>query len=152
MGIAFVYIACEMLKYWVAVASRDHVNRGVAGSFIQVYHGKPGPLRLMKAGDWLLYYSPTEYFGQKDPCRRFTAIAIIGERDPYPFKMSEDFIPWRRDVSFFPAKEAPIEPLLANLSFIPDIKRWGFPFRRGCFSINREDFCLIASAMDVTLP
>ena len=27
--------------YWIAVASREHVRRGVAGGFAQVCHGKP---------------------------------------------------------------------------------------------------------------
>lgn len=139
-----------MSNYWVAVASRNHVQRGIAGGFAQVCHGKAGPLQKMKGGDWLLYYSPTERFGEKDPCRRFTAIGIVSEKEPYLFKMNEDFIPWRRDVAFLSAKEAPIEPLLDSLTCIPDKQRWGFPFRRGCFSIPERDFYLIVAAMGQT--
>lgn len=136
-----------MPSYWVAVASHEHVRRGLTGGFIQVCHGKPGPLRLMKGGDIIVYYSPTEHFREKSPCRKFTALGTIKKNEPYPFKMSDNFIPWRRDVSFLTAQEVPIEPLIENLSFIRDKKRWGFPFRRGCFSIPERDFRLIASAM-----
>lgn len=135
--------------YWVAVASREHVKRGVAGGFAQVCHGKPGPLKQMTTGDWIVYYSPTERFGEKMPCRKFTAIGRVKSREPYQFQMSPDFIPWRRDVDFLSAKEAPIETLIDSLSFIQNKQRWGFPFRRGCFSISLNDFQLITANMGI---
>ena len=139
-----------MTRYWIGVACKEHVQRGVAGGFAQVCHGKPGPLKSMKEGDWMIYYSPTLRFGIKKPCQSFTAIGKIEAGDPYTFPMSQDFIPWRRDVSFLKSKEALIEPLLDNLSFIKDKKRWGFPFRRGCFEISEEDFQCIAHAMGIS--
>jgi hypothetical protein len=138
--------------YWVAVASREHVERGIAGGFAQVCHGKPGPLKQMTVGDWIVYYSPTEKFGEKIPCRKFTAIGCVKPKDPYQFYMSSTFIPWRRDIDFMIAKEAPIEPLIDNLTFIQNKQRWGFPFRRGCFSISLIDFQLIAASMEIIIP
>lgn len=136
-----------MTRYWIGVASREHVLGGVAGGFAQVCHGKQGQLRCMRGGDWIIYYSPTVEFGRKEPCRSFTAIGKIEADEPYTFPMSPDFTPWRRNVSFIAAQEAPIEPLLEKLTFIKDKTRWGFPFRRGCFEIAQEDFQLIAQAM-----
>jgi hypothetical protein len=101
----------------------------------------------MKKGDWIIYYSPTIKFGEKEPCRSFTAIGQITGDKPYAFRMSDDFIPYRIDVKFFPGQETPIIPLLDELSFIQDKKKWGFPFRRGCFSISETDFVLIANEM-----
>jgi hypothetical protein len=138
-----------MTKYWIAVASKEHVKKGVAGGFAQVCHGKGGPLNKMVPGDWILYYSPVEIFGEKIPCRKFTDIGKIRENDPYEFRMSDDFNPWRRDVHFFPAKDVSIEPLIGNLTFIKNKQQWGFPFRRGCFEIPKSDFTLIADAMGV---
>jgi hypothetical protein len=140
------------MRYWVGVASREHVKRGIAGGFAQVCHGKAGPLKQMTAGDWIVYYSPTERFGEKVPCRQWTALGKIKEKEPYLFPMSEDFVPWRRDVAFIPVKEVAIEPMIDRLSFIKDKQRWGFPFRRGCFAIEKRDFLLIASSMEVELP
>lgn len=140
-----------MLRYWITVASREHVLLGVAGGFAQVCHGKPGPLKLMKPGDWIVYYSPVEIFGQKKPYRRFTAVGKVDEGEPYQYAMSKDFVPWRRNVTFVPVQEAPIEPMLEDLSFIRDKRRWGFPFRRGCFSVPLDDFSRIARSMGVTI-
>jgi hypothetical protein len=47
------------------------------------------------------------------------------------------------------AVEAPIAPLIGSLDFIPDKKRWGFPFRRGILTIGAADFARIAAAMQV---
>jgi hypothetical protein len=138
-----------MTKYWMGVASLEHVQRGVKGGFAQVCHGKISTLKYMSPGDWLIYYSPTYHFGEKDPCRYFTAIGTIDEGDPYTFEMSEDFIPWRRNVTFLNVQGTPIEPLIADLTFIKDKTKWGFPFRRGSFEIPYRDFELIAKNMGV---
>lgn len=140
-----------MTRYWIGVASKEHVLRGVSGGFAQVCHGKSGPLNQMQEGDWIVYYSPTTKFGQKEPCQSFTAIGKIKEGDTYLFAMSEDFIPWRRDVSFMKSSEISIQKLLNELSFIKDKQKWGFPFRRGCFEISQKDFQVIAKAMEIRL-
>ncbi len=138
-----------MAAYWVGVASREHVLRGVQGSFCQVCHGKETPLKRMRGGDWIIYYSPVERFGLKEPCQRFTAIGKLVAKDPYQYRMAENFIPWRRDVEFLLCKEASIKPLIEKLSFIHDKQSWGYPFRWGCFSISEEDFKVVAEAMGV---
>lgn len=46
-----------MMRYWIGVASKEHVMRGVQGRFAQVCHGKAGPLKQMRPNDWLIYYS-----------------------------------------------------------------------------------------------
>lgn len=140
-----------MARYWIAVASKEHVLRGVEQGICQVCHGKGAPLKRMRPGDFIIYYSPVEFFGQKQPCRQFSAIGKIIDREPYQFKMSDDFIPWRRDVHFYSAKPVAIEPLIDKLSFIINKRQWGFPFRRGCFAINAQDFALIAKQMGVNI-
>jgi len=102
----------------------------------------------MTPDDWIIYYSPTLKFGEKAPCQAFTAIGRIEEGAPYPFRMSDDFIPYRRNVEFLPSKEVSIGPLIKRLTFIKDKKKWGFPFRKGCFSIPETDFRLIAIEMN----
>lgn len=138
-----------MIKYWIAVASREHVLKGVAGGFAQVCHGKGGPLKRMHEGDWIIYYSPTEKFGTKEPYQKFTAIGKITADEPYQYAMSDDFIPWRRNVNFVAVQEAPIQPLIERLTLIQNKHRWGFPFRWGCFEITEHDFHIIANAMGV---
>ncbi len=138
-----------MTKYWIGVASYEHVQRGVKDGFAQVCHGKISTLKYMSEGDWLIYYSPTYSFGGKDVCRSFTAIGTVDKGEPYTFEISKDFIPWRRNITFLKSKEVPIGPLLEDLNFIRDKKKWGFPFRRGSFEIPFCDFELIAKSMGV---
>lgn len=140
-----------MAKYWIGVASREHVARGVTEGIAQVCHGKGGPLKRMSPGDWIIYYSPHELFGQPTPLKQFTAIGTIVDNEPYEFQMTPDFIPWRRDVAYVQANEVSILPLIAKLTFIKNKQRWGFPFRRGCFEIPYEDFYTIARAMGVSV-
>ena len=134
-------------RYWIGVVSREHVLRGVAGGFAQIGHGKGAPLRRMKVGDWLVYYSPVETLDEAVPCRRFTAIGRVRGGEVYQVDMGGGFQPFRRDVDYRTATEAPIAPLIAALDFIPDKKRWGFPFRRGILAIGAADFARIAAAM-----
>ncbi len=140
-----------MTHYWIAVACNDHVQKAIAGGFAQVCHGKAGPLKQMEEGDFLIYYSPHLLFEKKTPCQSFTALGKIVKGEPYPFQMSQDFIPWRINVCFLQAKQAPISPLLEKLAFIKDKKHWGFPFKRGCFEISENDFLHIAKAMEAIL-
>lgn len=139
-------------RYWIGVACREHVARGVAGGFAQLCHGKAAPLARMAAGDGLVYYSPVEDLGGKTPCQAFTAIGTVGAGAPYRVSMGEDFRPWRRDVAFVAAQAAPIRPLLTQLAFITDPARWGYPLRFGQLQISAADFRLIAAAMQAVLP
>ena len=63
--------------------------------------------------------------------------------------MGGGFVPWRRDVAYLPAREAPIAPLLDRFDFVEDRQRWGYKFRFGLFEVNDNDMRLIAEAMAV---
>ena len=60
-------------RYWIVVASRDHVQRGVEEGICQVCHGKEGQLRRMSEGDWIVFYSSKERYDGAEKCRKFTA-------------------------------------------------------------------------------
>nr|WP_315485999.1 EVE domain-containing protein [uncultured Undibacterium sp.] len=47
------------MKNWIAVACAEHVAIGRELGFMQVCHGKASPLRRLRAGDKVVYYSPT---------------------------------------------------------------------------------------------
>jgi hypothetical protein len=135
------------MKSWIAVASSEHVARGVAGSYMQVCHGKCGPLKRIQPGDWVVYYSPSTQMGGKDKLQSFTAIGIARAGAPYLFDMGGGFIPYRRDVDWLPAQPAAILPLLEQLDFYRGIRNWGAPFRFGLFAISQHDIQTIAEAM-----
>jgi hypothetical protein len=134
-------------KYWIGVASRDHVRTGMAGGFCQLGHGKHKPVKRLKAGDYIAYYSPRETLQGGTPVQAFVAIGEIKHGEPYLAEMSPTFQAYRRDVDWWEAEEAPIAPLIGRLSFIKDAAKWGYPFRRGSFAIPRSDFAVITGAM-----
>ncbi|WP_207460496.1 EVE domain-containing protein [Azospirillum sp. SYSU D00513] len=136
-------------RNWIAVASAEHVRLGRASGFMQVCHGKGAPLRRIKSGDRIVYYSPTEVFRKKDKLRTFTAIGTVEAGEPYQVDMGDGFTPFRRDVSWRRAEEAPIQPLLDVLDFTGGVRNWGHQLRFGLFTISDHDLGLIAEAMNV---
>ncbi|MBZ9891282.1 EVE domain-containing protein [Mesorhizobium sp. BR1-1-3] len=136
-----------MSAYWIAVASAEHVRRGRTAGFMQVNHGKAAPLRRVKPGDGVVYYSPTTVLGEKDGLQAFTAIGIVREGEPYQGDMGAGFTPFRRDVVWAKAEEAPIKPLLDRLDFTVAKSKWGYQLRFGLFEIGDHDFRVIAEAM-----
>ena len=136
-------------QFWIGVVSREHVRLGVKGGFIQLGHGKKAPLQRLHAGDVLVMYSPRTAYPDGEPLQTFTAIGIVSTGKVYQVEMTEDFKPYRIDVRFFKAKEAPIKPLIDALSFIKSKTQWGAAFRFGQIKIPAEDFKVIAKAMGV---
>ncbi|MBZ9996888.1 EVE domain-containing protein [Mesorhizobium sp. BH1-1-4] len=134
---------------WIAVASAQHVRRGRNDGFMQVNHGKAAPLRRIRPGDGIVYYSPTTVLGEKDGLQAFTAIGIVREGEPYQGIMGGGFTPYRRDVDWAQAQETPIKPLLDRLEFTAGKSNWGYQLRFGLFEIAAHDFHLIADAMSV---
>lgn len=134
-------------KFWIIVASKDHVKTGVAEGIAQACHGKSSPLKRMRKGDFVVYYSGKETFGKTDKCQQFTAIGKVKDEEVYQFKMSEDFCPSRRKIDFFESEDVSILPLIDDLTFIQNKKKWGAPFRFGLLEIPKQDFELISSKM-----
>ncbi len=134
-------------KSWLAVASAEHVRIGRSAGFMQVCHGKAGPLRRMTPGDRVVYYSPTSAFGGGARLQAFTAIGRVRQGDPYPFDMGGGFRPWRRDVDWELAAETPIQPLLQALDFTSSDRNWGYKLRFGLIEIGADDMDRIAIAM-----
>ena len=93
---------------WLGVVSRAHVQQGVAGRFAQLCHGKAQPLRRMRRGDWLVYYSPTIEMGGT-ALRAFTAIGQVEGEEAYTHDMGGGFVPYRRDVRYAEAKEVALD-------------------------------------------
>jgi len=134
-------------KYWILVASRDHIQRGVEGGFAQVNHGKATALKRMQTGDGILYYSSKEVYGEETKCQRFTAIGEVADDFVYQGEMGGGFVPFRRNVNYRACREVSILPLIGALDFIKDKSHWGAPFRFGMVEVGEKDFQLIAEQM-----
>lgn len=143
--------------------------------YMQVCHGKSAPLQRVSPGDRVAYYSPTVSMGGKDKLQAFVSIGIVKPGVPYAHRdagppqgaiaplggsaahavasvgamsdMGGGFVPFRRDIAYVPAQEAPILPLLDDFEFVDDRSRWGYKFRFGLFAVSDHDMALIATAM-----
>lgn len=138
-------------RYWIGVAAACHVARGRAEGFAQLGHGKHASIKRLTVGDLIAYYAPREGMGEGAIVQAFTAIGVV-TGEVYQVEQAPGFCPYRRDVTYFNARPAPIRPMLQDLGFIEDIQHWGMPFRRGSFAVSATDFNLIARAMGVDLP
>jgi len=134
-------------KFWIAAVSKEHTMLGVAGSFIQVCHGKQAPLKRMKKGDYLIVYSSKITMGGNEKCQTFTAIGQVKDDKIYQFQMTENFNPFRRNMEFIECNGCSIIPLINDLEFITNKNSWGYPFRFGLFEIKEKDFNFITSKM-----
>ncbi len=137
----------QQAKYWILTASKEHVQNGIKGGFAQACHGKETPLKKMKTGDYVIYYSSKLYFNKQDKCQEFTAIGKVISNKVYQFRMTEYFCPFRIDIDFFKTKSISILPLINDLEFIPNKQKWGYPFRWGTLQINEYDYKLISNLM-----
>ena len=138
-------------RYWVNTVSLDHAQVGVQGGFTQADHGKNSRLKRLNRGDLLVFYSPKTKFEDGETLQAFTALGEIADDEPYRVEMTPDH-PWRREMRFFRAEEASVRPLIKRLAFITNEEKWGFPFSRGLFEVEEEDFRRIAEAMNAELP
>ena len=135
------------MSYWIIVASKDHLQRGLSGGFIQANHGKAAPLKRMHLNDWVIFYSPKLEYNKPAKYQCFTAIGRIADENIYQHDIGGGFVPFRRNVTFLPAQDVSILPLINDLTFIKDKTHWGAPFRFGTLQIPEQDFQLIASKM-----
>ncbi len=135
------------MKYWINVISKEHVLRGVKEGITQSGHGKLAPLKKMKKGDQIIFYSPKMSLDGTEKLQKFTALGEVTDDEIYQYEMSPTFKPFCRKVIFKEVKEISILPLIDQLSFIQDKKHWGFMFRFGLFEIDQKDFGLISECM-----
>jgi hypothetical protein len=134
-------------QFWISTVSLDHVHGAIAGGFTQADHGANTRLKRMRPGDRIVYYSPRTSLSGGSPLQQFTALAEVTGEAPYQVTVTDDFRPWRLDVSFGESHPVDARTLVGALSFITDPSHWGFPFRRGLFTIPESDYRTIAEAM-----
>jgi len=140
-----------MTKYWIAVASENHVMEGAAHGIVMAGHGKRSGIARMHKGDGFIYYSPKVTVEGKEPLRAFTAIGEIADDTIEQVEMTPDFKPFRRRGLYRKTGEVPVRPLVKDLTFIRNKQSWGYVFRFGLIEIPEQDFLRIGHAFD-TLP
>ncbi|TFB52950.1 EVE domain-containing protein [Cryobacterium sp. TMT1-62] len=137
------------IRYWLGVASREHVLRAVAVGLVQASHGARVALEQMGESDGVVYYSPkTNIDG--DTLREFTAIGRIAPGIVHQGESAapSSYRPWRRHIDYeTDVVAASIRPLLSVLEFTRSNPDWGYQLRRGLLEISRHDFEVIRRQM-----
>lgn len=134
-------------KFWIGVASKDHVANGVTLGICQFCHGKSSPAKRLSKGDYVIYYSPKITMNGSEAYQKFTAIGIVQDDAPYQVSINDDFKPFRRNIKYLDAQHVDIRPLVESLPFIQNKKSWGYVFRYGFLEIDPESFGIIATQM-----
>ena len=135
-------------RFWIGVASKNHVGNGLKLGICQFCHGKKGPAQRLKKGDYIIYYSPKVTMEGSEQYQKFTAIGVVTDDTAYQAEVAPDFRPFRRNVSYFAnAQHVAIKPLIDDLPFIRVKKSWGAAFRYGFLEIDAASFGIITQAM-----
>lgn len=136
-----------MSRYWIGVASKEHVENGVKLGICQFCHGKSTPAKRLQKGDYVIYYSSKDTMEGPALYQKFTAIGIVKDDMPYQVEMDGGFKPFRRNIDYLEATHVEIKPLITLLPFIKNKNAWGYVFRYGFLEIDRQSFEVIANAM-----
>ncbi len=135
-------------RFWIGVASKEHVQNGKKIGICQFCHGKSSPATRLRKGDIVIYYSPKLVMDEPAACKQFTAIGVVTDDAPYQVEQFPGFKPFRRNVAYFEeARAVDIVPLLPELPFIRNKQSWGMAFRYGFLEIDETSFEVIARAM-----
>lgn len=131
---------------WLAVVSAGHVRRAQHLGIAQVNHGSRAGLARMRAGDVLVYYSPVEQRGDREPLRAFTAYGVVADEEIWQADEG-DFKPFRRRVTYAPTRAVPLALLHADLRLISS-PHWGYQLRRGLLPLDGADAELIRASIE----
>jgi hypothetical protein len=138
-----------MSKYWIGVASKDHVENGVKLGICQFCHGKSTPAKRLRKGDFVIYYSSKHTMGESELYQKFTAIGIVKDDTPYQVEMENGLKPFRRNIDYFDAQHPDIKPLIPTLPFIKNKTSWGYVFRYGFLEIDQESKAVYSFFMNL---
>lgn len=156
------------MKYYLLTASRDHIETGIQGGFIQ--QRQPHRLEKMRKDDKLVLYASKETFGATKQCRKLLGIATAtdDECDRLSYKdmteslgikteeeasamCSSTLVYFRKKMQFQVLPEpADIRPLLPKLEFVKNKKSWGFYFMSGFREIAKEDYNIVCQHCSLT--
>jgi len=136
-----------MSRYWIGVASKEHVENGVKLGICQFCHGKSSPAKRLQKGDYVIYYSSKVTMEGSELYQKFTAIGIVKDDLSYQVEMESGFKPFRRIIDYLDAKHVDIKPLIPMLSFIKNKNAWGYIFRYGFLEIDQQSFKVISREM-----
>lgn len=135
-----------MARYWIGVAHARQVGIIREKGLVAFSRGQKAPAAKMAVGDQVIYYAPRTDF-EGDVVQAFIALATVTGQAPFEAPLMGETTVWVREAAYDKAGEAPIRPMIPDLTFIRKPSHWGMAFRRSHFEIPKADFARIARAM-----
>ena len=126
------------MKHWIAVISLSHAQIAADSGFLQVCHGKQGPLKHTSAGDEVFIYCPKTDMRSGDVLKQITFRGHIDNDDIYQVEQAPGFTPFRKSVTFDNAFQPVAIKAVQGLELTANPK-WGMLARRGFFEISAHD-------------
>jgi hypothetical protein len=135
-------------KFWLIVASKDHIEKGVSGGFAQACHGKMKPISKPQKGDGVLFYATREKYNENtNRIKRITAVGFF-EDEKVDVHEIEDKLFYKRKVNFeIPIREINLKDYLKDIGFIENKEKWGMYLRSSMREIPKKDFDFLHSKM-----
>jgi len=130
------------MKHWIAVISLEHAEIASRMGFLQVCHGKMGPLKRTSAGDEFFIYCPRTKMGAGSVIKRVAFRGHFNDNRIYQVEQFPGFHPHRKDVTF-DADFQPVDILSVANPELTSTPHWGIFARRGFFEISNHDATLL---------
>ncbi|CAK3621007.1 EVE domain-containing protein [Vibrio crassostreae] len=126
------------MKHWIAVISLEHAQIAANSDFLQVCHGKKGPLQRTRAGDEVFIYCPRTGMRSGQSLKLVAFRCIFKDNNIYQVEQAPGFQPFRKDVIFDKSFQAIGIKEIDGLSLTSN-PNWGMLARRGFFEISADD-------------
>ncbi|WP_409361541.1 EVE domain-containing protein [Bartonella heixiaziensis] len=136
------------MKHWIAVISRDHARLAAEFGFLQVCHGKAGPLRKTSKGDEAFIYCPRCEMRSGKVLQTIEFQCIFKDNHVYQVEQALQFAPFRKNVIFNKQAQPIVLKEIQGLKFLTN-PQWGMLARRGFFEITAYDAARIREAMGI---
>ncbi|MBT0723618.1 EVE domain-containing protein [Rosenbergiella sp. S61] len=134
------------MKHWIAVISRAHARIAADFEFLQVCHGKAGPLRQTRAGDEVFIYCPRSEINAGEILKTVEFQCVFNNDDVYQVEQFPGFKPFRKDVTFNRKFQPVVLKEVIGLELTAN-PHWGMLARRGFFEISEHDAELLRLGM-----
>ncbi|WP_208435019.1 EVE domain-containing protein [Bartonella phoceensis] len=82
------------MKHWIVVISQEHARLTAEFGFLQVFHGKAGPLQKTSKGDEAFIYCPRCKTGTRQVLQTLEFQCIFKDNHIYQVEQAPHFLPF----------------------------------------------------------
>lgn len=135
-----------MPSFWLAVAHAHQVGIIRAKGLVAFSKGQKAPVTKVATGDRAVYDAPRTDF-EGDQVQAFVVMATVTGAAAFETSLAGETAAWVCEAVYDDASNAPIRPMIPDLSFIGMPSHWGVALGRSHFEVPEADISVIARAM-----